>query len=84
MNLQSLIAMGLVLAAAAWFGRDLLRALLGSGGCATGGSCGSCRAGGCDMARFEAIRIALEQEKRGVKAVAPEPGSPRPLTGARP
>jgi hypothetical protein len=61
MNLQGLIAMGMVLAAAAWFGRGLLRTLLGRGGCASGGSCGSCRAGGCDVARFEAIRKALEQ-----------------------
>lgn len=67
MNLQSLLAMGMVLAAALWFGRGLLRALLGRGGCASGGSCGSCRAGGCDVARFEAIRIALEQK-----------GQPRP------
>lgn len=61
MNVQNLIAMGLVLAAALWFGRGFLRALLGKGGCASGGSCGSCRAGGCDVARFEAIRKALEQ-----------------------
>ena len=63
MTFQNLIAMSLVLAAAAWFGRGLLRALLGRGGCASGGSCGSCRAGGCDVARFEAIRKALEQGK---------------------
>ena len=63
MTFQNLIAMGMVLAAAAWFGRGLLRALLGRGGCASGGSCGSCQAGGCDVARFEAIRKALEQGK---------------------
>ena len=50
MNLQPLLAMVLVLAAAGWFGRSFLRALLGRGGCASGGSCGSCRAGGCDVA----------------------------------
>ncbi|HEX9010304.1 MAG TPA: hypothetical protein VF804_08055 [Holophagaceae bacterium] len=63
-NLQSFVAMGMVVAAAAWFGRGLLRTLLGRGGCASGGSCGSCRAGGCDVARFEAIRVALEQKDR--------------------
>jgi hypothetical protein len=64
MNLQNLLAMGMVLGAALWFGRGLLRTLMGRGGCASGGSCGSCRAGGCDVARFEAIRIALEQKGR--------------------
>lgn len=63
MTFQNLIAMGMVLAAALWFGRSFLLALLGRGGCASGGSCGACRAGGCDVARFEAIRIALEQQK---------------------
>ena len=61
MTFQNLIAMAMVLTAALWFGRSLLRALLGRGGCASGGSCGSCHAGGCDVARFEAIRKALEQ-----------------------
>ena len=63
MSFQNLIAMGMVLAAALWFGRGFLRALMGRGGCASGGSCGACRAGGCDVARFEAIRVALEQQK---------------------
>lgn len=64
MNLQSLLTMALVLAAGAWFGRSFLQALLGRGGCASGGSCGSCRAGGCNVARFEAIRVAIEQKAR--------------------
>ncbi len=65
MNVQNLLAMSMVLGAALWFGRGFLRALLGRGGCASGGSCGSCRAGGCNVARFEAIRIALEQKGQG-------------------
>jgi len=61
MTFQNLTAMAMVLAAALWFGRGFLRALLGRGGCASGGSCGSCHAGGCDVTRFEAIRKALEE-----------------------
>lgn len=61
MNIQLLIVMAMVLAAVLWFGRSLLLALLGKGGCASGGSCGSCQSGGCSVARFEAIRKALEQ-----------------------
>ena len=61
MNVQTVIAMAMVLAAALWFGRSLLRSLLGKGGCASGGSCGSCQSGGCSVARFEAIRKALDE-----------------------
>lgn len=60
MDIQMAGAMVLVGAAALWFARGFLRALLGRGGCASGGSCSSCRSGGCDVARFEAIRIAQE------------------------
>ena len=62
MTFQALAALTLVLAAALWFSRGLILALLGRGGCASGGSCGSCKAGGCPVERFEAIRVALEKE----------------------
>ncbi len=65
MTLQLLLVLTLVLASALWFGRGFVRALLGRGGCASGGSCGSCRVGGCDVTRFEAIRVALERERAG-------------------
>ncbi len=73
MTLQALVALSLVLASALWFGRGLLRSLFGGGGCASGGSCGSCRLGGCDVAKFEAIRIALEQK---AAAARPDAGNP--------
>jgi len=61
MSVQTLIAMSMVLGAFLWLGRGLFRALIGKGGCASGGSCGSCKSGGCSVTRFEAIRKALEQ-----------------------
>lgn len=64
MNAQTFLALGFVVASILWFGRSFLRALLGRGGCASGGSCGSCAAGGCDVTRFEAIRRSLEEAGR--------------------
>jgi hypothetical protein len=62
MNVQVLIVMAMVVSAALYFGRGFVLALLGKGGCASGGSCGSCKSGGCSsVARFEAIRKAIEE-----------------------
>lgn len=69
MNLQTLIAMSLVLAATLWFARGFLLAALGRGGCASGGSCGSCRSAGCNVARFEAIRVAQERRAKRPRSV---------------
>lgn len=64
MNAQTLIVVVMVLSAALYFGRGFVLALLGRGGCASGGSCGSCQSGGCSVARFEAIRKTLEEGGR--------------------
>jgi hypothetical protein len=54
MNIQTVIVALLTVGAVLYFGRGFLKALLGRGGCATsGGACGSCSSGGCNVKRFE-------------------------------
>lgn len=63
MNWQLITVLILVVSAAAYFGRGFLLGLTGRGGCASGGSCGSCGEGGCTLNKLEALRREWEARK---------------------